>query len=247
MDVEREALISVKLALGTFQSEIAGIANTAASRRAGCEADCEYQIQDTQYKVEVLEEEVKRLSDRISELEKRIEDDEYREHKISEALPPLYDKVDHMKYQLQELSAAEARIRNNLGHADEDSRDAMEDQLADIREMESSLMTAIHDTEDRISDMEAEKTRLISEINELSYEKSETENQLEQTKKRLYRYQDKLQRLKTAGNRLKDDFDAYVAAVEQFESISDASAAQKQLVLTQCISLVDEMESVFGR
>ena len=200
MDVEREALISVKLALGTFQSEIAGIANTAASRRAGCEADCEYQIQDTQYKVDVLEEEVKRLSDRIAELEKRIEDDEYREHKISEALPPLYDKVDHMKYQLQELSAAEARIRNNLGRADEDSRDAMEDQLADIREMESSLMTAIHDTEDRISDMEAVKTRLISEINELSYEKSEIENQREQTKKRLYRYQDKLQRLKTAGS-----------------------------------------------
>ena len=99
--------------------------------------------------------------------------------------------------------------------------------------------------EKAIYEAEAECTRLRSEISDLEYEKNECENRLAEAKRRLYHYQDKLQRLKSAQWTVNDDFNTYVNAVVQFESEAEDEAARKHLVIDECIDLVDEMEAVF--
>lgn len=75
-------------------------------------------------------------------------------------------------------------------------------------------------------------------------QKEEYENELSVTKRRLNKYQQKLERLNIANRNVESDFDSYVQAVRKFENCSIESADSKFKVVDECISLIEEMESV---
>ena len=88
------------------------------------------------------------------------------------------------------------------------------------------------------------KMSLKNSINECSSQKEEYENELTVAKRRLNKYQQKLERLNSANRNVQTDFNSYVQSVKKFENNSVESAESKYKVVDECIDLIEEMESV---
>ena len=108
----------------------------------------------------------------------------------------------------------------------------------------NGLRDSIQSTEQQISESKDKKTRLKNSIDECSSQKEEYENELSVTKRRLNKYQQKLERLYIANRNVQTDFNSYVQSVKKFENNSVESAESKYKVVDECIDLIEKMESV---
>ena len=92
--------------------------------------------------------------------------------------------------------------------------------------------------------MKEKKRILQSEISSMSSEKSNCENDLSVTKRKLNQYQQKLERMTTIYRNIESDNESYLQAVKKFETSSKDRTEGNYQVVDECINLIEEMEAV---
>lgn len=245
MDVSTEALRKVKEALKAFKSDIEGIGTSAVLRNQSCIEECENNISKTAMVVKEFEDKVISITRAIEELDDRIVSMQNELQQIDKMLPRLEQQVQNLHLQLSQLSDQLAALQTQLADTeDNDRRQQIQSQINAVRSQMNGVRDSIQSTEQQIGESKDKKIRLKNGINECSSQKEEYENERSVTKRRLHRYQQKLERLNIANRNVQADFNSYVQSVRKFENNSVESAESKFKIVDECIDLIEEMESV---
>lgn len=243
-DVTTEALQAVKSSLINFQSDIDGMSSRASSQVDEICSECSIKIRKTEKDVEDTEVMISSLISQIDDLDFKLKKANAERADLEEQIPVIQHNINETRDAIAALNHRISELKNQLANAESDEQkraiqsaiDAAYKQLAGLQDQEYRLQTQLKEAEDRVA-------ALGQIITKLKAQKASCEEELEYQKSRCYNLKNKLERLRSAYNRVESDLSAYLDAVRRFENSSAERTQRNTGALDYCISKIEQYES----
>lgn len=246
VSVSYEALAIVKRALQSFQADITGAGFSAGNTASGILSECQSSIQQTANTIGSIEDEIKKLSQKIGQAEEQSSACNYEWGRIYyEELPALYQSIQNIEGQLYQLRGQIMALRAELSDLEDGAvRDRVLSQISALDNQRKNAEDNLQQMEAVATEKERRKKMLQDQIASLKSELSQLEAERSAQKGRLSKWQDKLVRQKSAFSRVEADLNAYVSAARFFESSSSGATATSESAINRCIESIEGYESV---
>ena len=244
--VSYEALATVKRALQSFQTDVAGAGFSAGNAAGNILSECQSSIRQTEDAVSAVEDEIRRLSWEIDQAERQLSACNYEWGRIyHEELPALYKDIQGAEGQLYQLRGQIRALQAELpGLEDGEAKNQLLSRISALDEQRKITEGHLQQMEAAVAEKERRKEILQSQIAKLKSNLMGMESERATQKNRLGKWQNKLERQKSAFSRVESDLNAYVSAARFFESSSSGAAAASQSAVNRCIESIESYESV---
>lgn len=245
MDVSVEGLKSVKEALKIFKLQVENIGRQTVLHSQKYIEECERCIHKVKIKVEELKKETKEIIQLIQNLEEQLIsiDDELQQ--INTKLQQLEQQLQSLKMKLAELYSILAGLQAQLSSSkNNEENQQIQGQINAIQNQINTLQNSIQNIEHQINENRDKKEQINENKNKYFLEKERCDEKLSIVRKKLNKYQQKLEQLNVINKNVQVDFEAYIQTIKKFENSSIESANDKHKVIDECINLIEEMESI---
>lgn len=244
--VSYEALVTVKRALQSFQTDVAGAGFSAGNAASNILSECQSSIRQTEDAISAIEDEIRRLSWEIDQAEQQLSACNYEWDRIyHEELPTLYKNIQGTEGQLYQLRGQIRALQAELpGLEDGEAKNQVLSRISALDEERKNAEGYLQQLEAAVAEKERRRKVLQSQIAELKSKLMGMESERATQKNRLGKWQNKLARQKSAFSRVESDLNAYVSAARFFESSSSGAAATSQSAVNRCIESIESYESV---
>ncbi|MCD8361691.1 MAG: hypothetical protein LUC98_01810 [Lachnospiraceae bacterium] len=227
VSVTTEALQQVRIALCDFKTDMVGTSGRSRGRadeirmhNSAVIDGAVRDVQESETRINQLEESVHRLEDRLVQIRSETEQLESSIYNMESRMYAVRDQMNAI-----------------MGQDLERESDAAASLLSDLEYEYNCLYESVRDAKYRVSELAREQQQCKSEL-------SRTESELASEKRRHSNLLNKLERLRNAHRRVEDDLNRYVSAVRFFEIRSDMAAQSNVSALDICISSIDSYLSV---